>query len=83
MRGYVPLWEIAAQAVLAILGLLALWLTPRRPVLALTLGLLDEVSWTAYVVATGSYGFALSIPAYTGVFVSNYLRQRKEITPQR
>jgi hypothetical protein len=62
--------------VLTAFGLTGLWLTPRRPGLALVVGWADQVLWVAFALVSDNPFFVISALVYARVYWSNFRRSR-------
>lgn len=60
------------------LGLLAMWLVPKRPALGWSVGLLSEAVWMAYAVVTHQTGFIIGAVAYGCVYGRNLRKALRE-----
>jgi hypothetical protein len=65
------MWSVILPA----LGLTALVLVDRRPVLSWIITIVDEVVWIVYAVVTCQYGFIVTALAYAVVAIGK-LRSR-------
>jgi len=63
---------------LATLGIAGLVLAGNKNKVGWALGVLTQVFWIAYAIATKQYGFILGALAYSYVYGRNYLKWRRE-----
>jgi hypothetical protein len=66
------------SALLAAFGVIGLYLAGRGSAWGWTLGLVDEVLWILYAIATGQWPFCLSALAYGWVYARNLHACRKK-----
>jgi lipid-A-disaccharide synthase-like uncharacterized protein len=55
-----------------------LYLAPRRPRAAWTVGLVSQVLWTTYAIVSSNLGFILSVVPFTAVYIGNLRRAMRE-----
>jgi hypothetical protein len=66
--------------VLAGIGIFGLWLAGRQMATGWLIGMMAQVLWAIYAVATTQYGFLLSCVGYGWVYFKNYRCWRSERT---
>lgn len=69
-----PFWSW----ILPCFGLFALWAVGNRWHWGWLVGLIGQVLWLAYGIATSQYGFALSALAFGSMYARNYRRWQIE-----
>ena len=69
-----PLWSITLTAV----GVIGLFFTMRKSIIGPCTGLVVQVVWIAYAVATDQFPFIVSALAYGSVNTYGLLRWRRE-----
>jgi hypothetical protein len=57
---------------LALVGILGIWLAGRRSAAGWAVGVAAQVLWIAYAIATSQYGFVISALAYGGIYARNW-----------
>lgn len=68
--------------VLAAVGILGLVLAGRRSHWGWFIGLMAQVLWIVYALATVQYGFIVSALAYGAVYANNFVKWRKDAHTQ-
>jgi hypothetical protein len=63
---------------LMLVGVLGLWLAGSKLALGWLVGLLAQVLWVAYAIATRQWGFLASAGVYGAVYVRNWLCWRRK-----
>ena len=63
---------------LTVMGATTFWLAGRKVWWAWYVGLITQVVWTAYSVATQQWGFLVGVVVYTAVYVRNAVRWTRE-----
>lgn len=69
-----PIWSFALTA----LGLLGIYLSGKKNYWGWGLGVISQVVWIVYAVATQQWGFILSAFAYGFLYGKNFMQWRKE-----
>ena len=70
-----PLWSY----VLAVIGITAMLLAGKKRVIAWPIGLISQIVWASYAIATRQWGFLISAIAFSAVYARNwYLWFREE-----
>jgi hypothetical protein len=64
--------------VLAGIGILGIYLAGSKNKLGWALGVLAQVLWIMFAIATNQYGFILSAVAYGYVYARNYWKWRSD-----
>ena len=59
------------SSVLAIIGIVGLWLAGQKMWAGWAVGLFAQVVWVVYAIATDQYGFIVSAIAYATVYGMN------------
>lgn len=76
--------NLAWSIVLAVVGIVGLWLAGSRSRLGWALGLTAQALWTVFAIVTEQYAFILSTIAYGFVYGRNLRRwSRREDKDQR
>lgn len=69
------------SAVLSAMGLVTVYLTGRRFCAAWVFGLMTQGVWLVYSIDTRQLPFLLSVLCYTGIYVRNLVKWRREGLP--
>lgn len=67
--------------ILAGIGLLSLWVAGNHNKAGWMIGIIAQVLWFWYAIATEQFGFILSCFAYGWVYARNWLRWSREEAP--
>jgi hypothetical protein len=65
--------------VLAIVGVLGIFLVGRKAILGWVILCVNEVLWIVYALSTNQYGFIFAAIAYGIVYVKSFLHWRKDV----